>query len=270
MAERQKKLEIINIHKSFEKGTINENYVLKGVELTLYEGDFVTVIGGNGAGKSTMMNTIAGNYIPDEGNIRINHEDVTYMPTNKRASLIGYVFQDTRMGTASRLSIEENMALANQRGRTRGLRKGVRDEDRAMMKERLEVLGLGLENRLTTEVQFLSGGQRQALTLLMATLQTPQVLLLDEHTAALDPSTSEMVLSLTDKLVREENLTAMMITHNMSDALKYGNRLVMLHQGRIILDVAGEEKENLTITDLMQLFKQRSGEELTNDAMLLG
>ncbi|MGX7092875.1 ABC transporter ATP-binding protein [Hutsoniella sourekii] len=262
-------LELKNIHKSFEVGTINENHVLKGINLTLHPGDFVTVIGGNGAGKSTLLNTISGAYTPDVGSITIAGSDVTQLPTNKRAEYIGYVFQDPKMGTAARLTIEENMALASRRGLKRGLAKGVKDEDRQQMKEDLKILGLGLENRLTTDVEFLSGGQRQALTLLMATLQTPKILLLDEHTAALDPSTSEMVLKLTDEIVQERNLTALMITHNMADALKYGNRIIMLHQGQIILDLAGPDKENLTIVDLMEMFKNRSGESLTSDAMLL-
>lgn len=266
---RQIRLELKGIHKSFERGTVNENHVLKGIDLTLYDGDFVTVIGGNGAGKSTLMNTISGQYTPDEGSIKINYEDVTQLPTNKRAKLVSYVFQDTRMGTASRLSIEENMALANRRGLSRGLTKGVKDADRNEMREQLKKLDLGLEDRLTAEVQFLSGGQRQALTLLMATLRRPQVLLLDEHTAALDPKTSEMVLQLTDKIVRDEQLTALMITHNMKDALTLGNRLIMLHQGKIVIDVSGEEKDNLTVEKLINLFKQEAGEELTNDAMLL-
>lgn len=269
MTEKQIKLELSGIQKSFERGTVNENHVLKGIDLRLYDGDFVTVIGGNGAGKSTLLNTINGSLFPDEGSIKINYEDVTRLPMNKRAESIGYVFQDTKMGTASRLTIEENMALANRRGLKRGLRKGVKDADREAMKENLKILDLGLENRLTTDVAYLSGGQRQALTLLMATLRKPQVLLLDEHTAALDPKTSEMVLQLTDKIVNEQKLTALMITHNMNDAVKYGNRLIMLHQGRIILDVSGEEKKNLTIDRLMELFRQESGETLASDAMLL-
>lgn len=266
---RSIRLELQGIHKSFERGTANENHVLKGIDLTLYDGDFVTVIGGNGAGKSTLMNTISGTYAPDEGKISINYEDVTHLPTNRRAKLVSYVFQDTRMGTASRLSIEENMAVASRRGLSRGLRRGVKDSDREKMCEQLKKLDLGLEDRLSTEVQFLSGGQRQALTLLMATLRRPQVLLLDEHTAALDPKTSEMVLGLTEKIIREEELTALMITHNMQDALDLGNRLIMLHQGKIILDVSGEEKKQLTVEKMIGLFKEVSGEAMTNDAMLL-
>lgn len=266
---RPVRLQLSGVHKSFERGTVNENHVLKGLDLTLYDGDFVTVIGGNGAGKSTMMNTISGEHTPDEGAVIIGGHDVTNLSTHKRANLVSYVFQDTRMGTASRLSIEENLALASRRGLSRGLTKGVKESDREWMREKLKTLDLGLENRLTAEVQFLSGGQRQALTLLMATLREPEVLLLDEHTAALDPKTSEMVLKLTDQIIEEHGLTALMITHNMQDALIHGNRLVMLHQGRIVLDVAGEEKKNLTVERLVSLFKEASGEALTSDAMLL-
>lgn len=259
-----------DIHKSFEVGSVNEIHVLKGINLILHQGDFVTVIGGNGAGKSTLLNTISGAYIPDHGQILLNGRDVTYLPTNRRAKEVGYVFQDTRMGTAARLSIEENMALANRRGLVRSLRKGVTDKDRELMRDRLKTLGLGLEDRLTAEVQFLSGGQRQALTLLMATLRQPNILLLDEHTAALDPATSEMVLAITQRVVTEQKLTTMMITHNMADALRFGNRLIMLHQGQVIVDVKGEEKANLTVMDLMAKFKERSGQALTSDAVLLG
>lgn len=269
MADKKKILELSNIQKTFERGTVNENHVLKGIDLTLYEGDFVTVIGGNGAGKSTTLNMINGSLFPDEGTIKINDQDVTSLSMNKRAKLIGYVFQDTKMGTASRLTIQENMALANRRGLKRGLRRGVKEADREQMKEQLKILDLGLENRLTTDVAFLSGGQRQALTLLMATLRRPDLLLLDEHTAALDPKTSEMVLKLTEKIINEQKLTALMITHNMTDAVKYGNRLIMLHQGKVILDVSGEEKKNLTIDRLMELFRRESGEVLASDAMLL-
>lgn len=258
-----------NIHKTFSAGTVNENHVLKGVDLTLNDGDFVTVIGGNGAGKSTLLNTISGNYAPDEGSIMIGQDNVTQWSNNKRAQKIGYVFQDPKMGTAHRLTIQENMALANRRGLKRGLGWGVKKSDKEFMRSRLATLGLGLENRLTTEVEYLSGGQRQALTLLMATLRQPELLLLDEHTAALDPKTSEMVLNLTDKIVKEQKLTALMITHNMEDALRFGNRLIMLHHGKIILDVHQKEKEKMTVIDLLELFKKQSGESVTSDAMLL-
>lgn len=258
-----------NIHKTFGAGTVNENHVLKGVDLQLNEGDFVTVIGGNGAGKSTLLNTISGNYFPDQGTISLAGKDVTKWSNNKRAELIGYVFQDPKMGTARRLTIQENMALASKRGQSRGLVWGVKKHEKDQMVEQLKRLDLGLENRLSTEVEYLSGGQRQALTLLMATLRRPELLLLDEHTAALDPKTSEMVLHLTDKIINEQKLTALMITHNMEDALKYGNRLIMLHHGKIILDVHQEEKKNMQVLDLLELFKQQAGQAITSDAMLL-
>lgn len=265
----EKRLELIDIHKTFEAGTVNENHVLKGVNLTLETGDFVTVIGGNGAGKSTLLNSITGTLSPDSGAIIVDGQDVTALSTAKRSKLISHVFQDPKMGTAARLTIQENLALANKRGLRRGLTKGVKADERAMMRERLATLDLGLEDRLTTDVMYLSGGQRQALTLLMATLRQPELLLLDEHTAALDPKTSEMVLNLTNKIIQEQSLTALMITHNMADALTYGNRTIMLHQGRIILDVSGEEKANMTVADLLEMFKREAGESITNDAMLL-
>lgn len=262
-------LQLKNIHKTFEVGTVNENHVLKGIDLSLEAGDVVTLIGGNGAGKSTLLNTISGGLQPDVGSVEINGIDVTSWSNDKRAGLVSYVFQDPKMGTASRLTIKENMAIANRRGHKRSLRWGVQKNDLPMMQAQLARLGLGLENRLTMEVAYLSGGQRQALTLLMATLLRPELLLLDEHTAALDPKTSEMVLELTEKIITEENLTALMITHNMQDAIRYGNRLIMLHQGKIILDVKGEEKKNLTVVELIEMFKQQSGSEITSDAMLL-
>lgn len=263
-------VQLKQINKTFGIGTVNENHVLKDLNLTLNNGDFVTVIGGNGAGKSTTLNAIAGAFKVDTGSIEIAGADITRWSAAKRAQLIGHVFQDPRMGTATRLTIEENMAVANRRGLSRTLRRGVGADDRQLMKQRLAILGLGLEDRLTMEVGFLSGGQRQALTLLMATLRRPELLLLDEHTAALDPKTSEMVLNLTDNIVREEKLTTLMITHNMEDALKYGNRIIMLHQGRVILDLAGQDKKELTVPALLDMFKQQSGEALTSDAMLLG
>lgn len=262
-------LELNNIHKIFEQGTVNENHVLKGLNLELNLGDFVTIIGGNGAGKSTLMNTISGAYSPDKGSITIDGQDVTRWPSHKRAKLVSYVFQDTRMGTAGRLTIEENMALASRRGLSHRLRKGVKEADRQQMRQALVSLGLGLEDRLGTEISLLSGGQRQAITLLMATLRKPQLLLLDEHTAALDPKTSEMVIDITQKIIEEQNLTTLMITHNMQQALNLGNRLIMMHQGKIVLDVKGEEKARLTITDLMNLFKQAAGQELVSDELLL-
>lgn len=258
-----------NIHKTFSSGTVNENYVLKGIDLTINDGDFVTVIGGNGAGKSTLLNIISGSYTPDMGMIMIGKENVTQWSNDKRASKIGYVFQDPKMGTARRLTIQENMAIANKRGLKRGLSWGVKKADREVMCKQLSTLGLGLENRLNTEVEFLSGGQRQALTLLMATLRQPELLLLDEHTAALDPKTSEMVLNLTSQIIQKQKLTTLMITHNMADALKFGNRLIMLHQGKIILDIEETQKQSMTVIELLELFKQKSGEVITSDAMLL-
>ena len=264
-----KQLELSGIHKTYESGTINENYVLKGVDLSLNAGDFVTIIGSNGAGKSTLMNTITGAVIPDEGSILINGVDISKWSSAKRAALIGYVFQDPRMGTAAHLTIEENLALAYRRGLSRGLSRGVKNTDREFFRGKLEQLGLGLEHRLGTEIGFLSGGQRQAVTLLMATLRRPELLLLDEHTAALDPQTSEMVLKVTQRTVIKEKLTALMVTHNMEDALRFGNRLIMLHQGRVLLDLSKEEKRNMTVFDLLELFKQQSGESNASDALLL-
>lgn len=266
---KTKRLELRNIHKTFEAGTVNENHVLKGINLVLNAGDFVTVIGGNGAGKSTLLNTIAGAVIPESGSVAIDGVDITTKSTAKRSQYISHVFQDPKMGTATRLTIQENLALANKRGLKRGLSRGVKGVDKEMMREKLATLGLGLEDRLTTDVAYLSGGQRQALTLLMATLRYPQLLLLDEHTAALDPKTSEMVLALTEEIVTEQRLTTLMITHNMEDALRYGNRIIMLHQGQIILDVAGEDKKNMSVMDLLEMFKRESGEAITSDAMLL-
>lgn len=258
-----------DIHKSFEVGTVNEHHVLRGVNLVLNDGDFVTVIGGNGAGKSTLLNCIAGNIEIDSGTILLDGEDVTTQKTEKRAARIGRVFQDPRMGTATRLSIEENLSIAYSRGKKRGLSLGVTDTQREEFKKQLVRLDLGLEERLKKEVGLLSGGQRQALTLLMATLVKPKLLLLDEHTAALDPKASQSVLSLTDKMVRDDHLTTLMITHNMEDAIKYGNRLVMLHEGKIVVDISEDEKAGLKVQDLMDLFQKNSGTALTDDALIL-
>lgn len=263
-------LQLQNINKSFEIGTVNENHVLKGIDFTVNVGDFITVIGGNGAGKSTLLNTISGSYPADTGQILLDGQDVTNEDTYKRARFISRVFQDARMGTASRLTIEENLALALKRGKKRGLSYGIKQEERELFREELKQLDLNLENRLKMEVGLLSGGQRQALTLLMATIVTPKLLLLDEHTAALDPKTSEMVLDLTNKLVHEKNITTLMITHSMDQALNYGNRLIMMDNGRIVVDVAGEEKKKLSVPDLLALFKEQSGREASEDAMLLG
>lgn len=262
-------LEIKNVHKTFNPGTINEKKALKGIDITLNEGDFVTVIGGNGAGKSTMLNMIAGVYPVDCGNIIIDGDDVTKLPEHKRAKYIGRVFQDPMTGTAADMQIIENLALASRRGKVRSLAPGTKKKEKEEYRELLASLDLGLEDRLTSKVGLLSGGQRQAITLLMATLKKPKVLLLDEHTAALDPKTAKKVLDLTQEIVAEHNLTTIMITHNMKDAIAIGNRLVMMNDGKIIFDVQGEEKKALTTADLLNKFKITSGEELDNDRMLL-
>lgn len=262
-------LEIKNVHKTFNPNTINEKKALRGLDLVLNEGDFVTVIGGNGAGKSTMLNMVAGVYPVDCGTIKIDGVDVTKLPEHKRAKYIGRVFQDPMTGTAANMQIDENLALASRRGKRRGLKSGVSRKERAHYKELLTSLDLGLESRLTSKVGLLSGGQRQAVTLLMATLKKPKLLLLDEHTAALDPKTAKKVLDLTEKIVERDNLTTIMITHNMKDAIAIGNRLIMMNDGKIIYDVSGEEKKSLTTKDLLDKFKVNSGEELDNDRMLL-
>lgn len=263
-------LELKQVDKIFEAGTVNENHVLKSLDFTVNKGDFITVIGGNGAGKSTLLNSIAGSFPIDKGQILLYGEDITNQDAYKRATHISRVFQDARMGTASRLTIEENMAIAWKRGKKRGLGFGIRKDARAIYQEELKQLDLGLENRLKMDVGLLSGGQRQALTLLMATLVTPKLLLLDEHTAALDPKTSDMVLDLTEKIVGGKQITTMMITHSMEQALTFGNRLIMMSNGKIVVDVAGEAKEKLTVPDLLDLFKKRSGQGMSEDAMLLG
>lgn len=262
-------LEIKNVHKTFNPGTINEKKALNGLDLVLNEGDFVTVIGGNGAGKSTMLNMVAGVYPVDCGNIIIDGVDVTKLPEHKRAKYIGRVFQDPMTGTAASMQIAENLALASRRGQRRGLGAGLKHKEKEEYRELLKSLDLGLEDRLTSKVGLLSGGQRQAITLLMATLKKPKLLLLDEHTAALDPKTAKKVLDLTEKIVEENNLTTIMITHNMKDAIAIGNRLIMMNDGKIIYDVAGEEKKSLTTADLLAKFKLTAGGELDNDRMLL-
>lgn len=262
-------LEIKNVHKTFNPNTINEKKALKGIDLVLNEGDFVTVIGGNGAGKSTMLNMIAGVYPVDCGSIAIDGVDVTKLPEHKRAKYIGRVFQDPMNGTAADMQIDENLALAARRGKKRGLKFGVSRKERTEFTELLKSLDLGLESRLTSKVGLLSGGQRQAVTLLMATLKKPKLLLLDEHTAALDPKTAKKVLDLTEKIVARDNLTTIMITHNMKDAIAIGNRLIMMNDGKIIYDVSGEEKKALTTADLLAKFKVTSGSELDNDRILL-
>jgi len=262
-------LNITNVQKTFNPGTINEKKALNGVNLHLEEGDFVTVIGGNGAGKSTMLNMVAGVYPVDCGSIVIDGVDVTHLPEYKRAKYLGRVFQDPMTGTAADMQIEENLALAARRGKRRTLRAGITAKERKEYQELLKILDLGLENRMTSKVGLLSGGQRQALTLLMATLQKPKLLLLDEHTAALDPKTAKKVLDITEEVVSKNNLTTIMITHNMADAIRVGNRLIMMHDGQIVVDVKGEEKKNLTIAQLLQLFEASSGSEFTSDKVML-
>lgn len=262
-------LEIKNVHKTFNKGTINEKKALNGVDLKLQPGDFVTVIGGNGAGKSTMLNMIAGVYPIDQGTILLDGKDISDLPEYKRAYMLGRVFQDPMMGTAAGMEIQENMAMAYRRGKRRGLSWGITKKEKKMFKEKLSTLDLGLEERMTSKVGLLSGGQRQALTLLMATLKKPSLLLLDEHTAALDPKTAKKVLDLTEKIVAKDNLTTLMVTHNMKDAINIGNRLIMMNEGRVIYDVSGQEKKNLKVPDLLKKFEEVSGEDFANDRMLL-
>ena len=262
-------LELKHIYKTFNPGTVNEKRALVDLNLHLQEGDFVTVIGGNGAGKSTMLNIISGAYSVDSGAITIGGVDVTKLPEHKRAAFIGRVFQDPMMGTAATMQIEENLALAARRGRKRGLKIGITSGEREQYRELLKILDLGLEERLTAKVGLLSGGQRQALTLLMATLQRPKLLLLDEHTAALDPKTAAKVLAATEEIVNRDHLTTLMITHNMRDAIAHGNRLVMLYEGRVVLDIAGEEKKNLTVETLLEQFNRVSGSQEADDKLLL-
>lgn len=263
-------LEIKNIYKTFNANTVNEKRALENVSLTLKDGDFVTVIGGNGAGKSTMLNAISGVWPIDEGQILIDGKDVTKLPEYKRAEYLGRVFQDPMNGTAATMEIQENLALALRRGNKRTLKMGITSDERVNYKELLATLGLGLEDRLTSKVGLLSGGQRQALTLLMATLKKPKLLLLDEHTAALDPKTAAKVLETTDKIVNKDKLTTLMITHNMKDAIAHGNRLIMMMDGHIILDISGDEKKNLTVEDLLHKFEEASGEEFASDKAILG
>lgn len=262
-------IDIADLVKTFHRGSVNEVLALAGINLRVKKGDFITVIGSNGAGKSTLLNCLAGSYSLDSGHIRIDDQDLSRWPEHKRASMLSRVFQDPLLGTCGPLSIEQNLALASRRGKTHGLGTGVRQGDRELFRQQLRQLGLGLEERLRDPVGLLSGGQRQALTLLMATLIRPQVLLLDEHTAALDPKTAQQVLELTVKLIAEQQLTALMVTHNMRQALQLGNRLIMLHAGRVILDVAGAEKAALSVDDLLQKFYTLRGEEFVSDRMLL-
>ena len=262
-------LDVRNVSKTFNPGTVNAKTALNGVSLHLNPGDFVTVIGGNGAGKSTLLNAVAGVWAVDEGTITIGGTDVTHLPEHKRAAHIGRVFQDPMMGTAATMQIEENLALAARRGKRRTLRIGITKSEREEYKELLKILDLGLEDRLTSKVGLLSGGQRQALTLLMATLQKPKLLLLDEHTAALDPKTAAKVLEATEKIITKDNLTTLMITHNMKDAIVHGNRLIMMHEGNVALDISGEAKKKLTVEDLLAKFGQATGSDEANDKLLL-
>lgn len=253
----------------FHAGTVNEKTALAGVDLHLAPGEFVTVIGGNGTGKSTLLNCVSGAYAPTSGEIWIDGQNVTHMPEHRRAKLLGRVFQDPMMGTAGNMWIEENLALALRRGQKRGLRWGITQKEREMFKEQLRRLDLGLEDRLSTKVKLLSGGQRQALTLLMATLQKPKLLLLDEHTAALDPKTARKVLELSEQIIEEHGLTSLMVTHNMRDAIRYGNRLIMMHDGRVAVDVSGEEKKKLTVEALLERFSESAGSDEVSDRLVL-
>jgi len=262
-------LKIENVYKTFNAGTVNEKVALQGLNLHLKEGDFVTVIGGNGAGKSTMLNAVTGVFGVDTGKVLIDGVDVTHLPEFKRAKYIGRVFQDPMMGTAATMQIEENLALAARRGKPRTLRIGITKAEREEYREKLKILDLGLEDRMTAKVGLLSGGQRQALTLLMATLQKPKLLLLDEHTAALDPKTAAKVLDATQKIVDKDHLTTLMITHNMRDAIAYGNRLIMMYNGHVVVDVSGEEKKHLTVEQLLNLFSQASGSDEVDDKLVL-
>ena len=262
-------LEVKNIYKTFNEGTVNEKVVFSDLSLTLNDSDFVTVIGGNGAGKSTLLNVVAGTIASDDGKVIIDGVDISHLPEYKRAKYIGRVFQDPRLGTASDMWVEENMSIADSRGLRRGVRWAITGKDRERYREQLAILDLGLENRLSTKMGLLSGGQRQAVTLLMAVMKKPKILLLDEHTAALDPKTAAKVLEITDKLITENNLTAFMVTHNMKDAITHGNRLIMMNAGKIILDVSGEEKKRLTVESLLAEFSKASGQEFTNDRALL-
>ena len=262
-------LEIKNISKTFNKGTINEKVALDNLSITINDGDFITVIGGNGAGKSTMLNAICGTIIPDEGTITLDDKDITKLAESKKAKYLGRVFQDPMMGTCADMSVEENLALAIRRGKRRTLKWGMPKKDREDFVSSLEKLDLGLEERLSSKVGLLSGGQRQAITLLMATLNRPELLLLDEHTAALDPKTAEKVLKLTKQVVEDDNITTLMITHNMQDAITYGNRLIMMNAGKIIYDVCGEEKKNLTVKALLEKFEQIAPSVVASDKMVL-
>jgi len=262
-------ISITGMKKSFNKGDVNEVTALNGVNLEIQDGDFITIIGSNGAGKSTFLNALSGSFFIDSGKIVLDGTDITKWPEHKRAALIGRVFQDPLLGTCAGATIEQNLAMANKRGLSRGLGMGVKTKDRDFFKENLSVLGLGLEDRLKSHTGLLSGGQRQALTMLMATLVRPQLLLLDEHTAALDPKTGGMVLELTEDIVSSQNLTTMMVTHNMNQAIEMGNRLIMFHRGQVVMDISGDEKRNLKVQDLLNRFTELRGGEGLSDRMLL-
>lgn len=262
-------IQINNLQKTFNPGTVNANHVINDLSITINDGDFITVIGGNGAGKSTLLNLIAGSIVQDKGSIFFDGKDVSKLKENKRAKYISRVFQDPNSGTCKDLSIEENMSIAKRRGKIRSLRKGILKSEKSEYFKLLENLNLGLENRLNDKVGLLSGGQRQAITLLMATLIRPEILLLDEHTAALDPKTAATVLNLTEKIIADEHLTALMVTHNMKDAIRYGNRLIMMDKGKIILDISGKEKYQLTVNDLLSRFEKATGSEVVSDRMIL-
>jgi len=262
-------ISITGVNKAFNKGDVNEVIAVNGVNLEVKDGDFITIIGSNSAGKSTFLNALARSFFIDSGKIILNDTDITKWPEYKRAGLIGRVFQDPLLGTCAGATIEQNLAMANKRGLSRGLSRGVKSKDRDFFKEKLAVLGLGLEDRLKTHTGLLSGGQRQALTMLMATLVRPRLLLLDEHTAALDPKTGSMVLGLTEEIVSSQGLTTLMVTHNMNQAIAMGNRLIMFHRGEIVMDISGEEKTNLKVEDLLSRFSKLRGEEGVSDRMLL-
>ena len=265
-------LQLNDLHKTFNPGTVNEKVALNGVSLQMEAGDFATIVGSNGAGKSTLFNAITGGFIADEGSILLGGQDITFAPEHQRSKVIGHLFQDPLKGTAPNMTIEENLALAYLRAGTapNAIFSRISRKDKALFREKLALLDMGLEDRMKQPVGLLSGGQRQAVTLLMATINRPKLLLLDEHTAALDPKTAAKVLALTEKIVNRDKLTTLMITHNMRDALRYGNRLIMLHNGQIIIDVSGNEKKNLDVPDLLKMFEKASGDEMVNDRMLLG
>ena len=263
-------LELSNISLSFNRGSVNQKAALRNVSVSFKPGDFTTIIGSNGAGKSTLLNIIAGVYTPDAGNVSVDGNDITKWPDYKRAKFLGRVFQDPMKGTASNMMIEENLAMAYRRGKKRGLRWGITHKERLLYHDLLKSLGLGLKERLKTKTGLLSGGQRQALTLVMASLVEPKALLLDEHTAALDPKTAQRVLELTEEIVQKYNMTTIMVTHNMKDALRFGDRLLMMHEGKLILDISGQEKKDLKVADLLQMFERASGNEFVDDRLLLG